>query len=172
MFSDNLKNAVKDAIGTEKTCDKKWKKVGTIAASEFSGPLAFDEVKQSFLDDVIYPAMGDETVKVMKMVIPRKGSKDWNDAGQTQQDAWTAFGKAKVTERGKGHSYFSRIRNDYAWPEAKVEGDDKPKTRDLKTRFNEELAALIKAAQNAEHPPFDVGMVIGHLESALKYVNK
>jgi|LauGreDrversion4_2_1035121.scaffolds.fasta_scaffold61918_1 hypothetical protein len=172
MFSDNLKNAVKDAISTEKTCEKKWKKVGDIAKQDFASALAFDEVKQAFLDEVIYPAMGDETVKVMKMVVPRKGTKDWNAASQTQQDAWAAFGKAKVTERGKGHSYFSRIRDVYAWPEPKVEGDDKPKARDLKTRFNEDLAALIKAGQNAEHPPFDVGMVIGHLESALKYVNK
>lgn len=171
MFSDNLKNAVKDAIGTEKTCEKKWKKVGAIVAADFASALAFDEVKQSFLDDVIYPAMGDETVKVMKMVVPRKGTKDWNAASQTQQDAWAAFGKAKVTERGKGHSYFSRIRNTYAWPEPETD-EDKPNARDLKTRFNEELAALIKAGQKAEHPPFDVGMVIGHLESALKYVNK
>ena len=114
MFSDNLKNAVKDAISTEKTCEKKWKKVGDIAKQDFASALAFDEVKQAFLDEVIYPAMGDETVKVMKMVVPRKGTKDWNAASQTQQDAWAAFGKAKVTERGKGHSYFSRIRDVYA----------------------------------------------------------
>lgn len=172
MFSDNLKNAVKDAIGTEETSKKKWKKVGTEAKKEFASALAFDEVKQAFLDEVIYPAMGDETVRIMKMEIPRKGTKDWNAASQTQQDAWAAFGAAKVTERGKGNSYFSRIRDVYAWPVEKVEGDDKPNARDLKTRFNEELAALIKAAQKAEHPPFDAGMVIGHLESALKYVNK
>lgn len=170
MFSDNLKNAVKDAITIESKAERKWLDVGTAGRAEFASEAALNEVRAKFLDDVIYPAMGAEAVKIINAEVPRKGSKDWNEAGATQQAAWTAINDAKKTVRGKGSVYFGRVVK-YAFPSQDEESTDTP-PRDLKTRFNEELAALIKAAQKAEHPPFDVGMVIGHLESALKYVNK
>lgn len=170
MINANIKKVVTDAIATENKAERKWLDVGAAVREEYASETALNEVRAEFLDQVIYPAMGDEAVKVIKAEIPRKGTKDWNDAGATQQAAWTAMNEAKKTVRGKGSVYFGRVVK-YAFP-SQDEGSADAPPRDLKTRFNEELAALIKAAQKAEHPPFDVGMVIGHLESALKYVNK
>jgi hypothetical protein len=171
MFSENLKKSVRNAIAAEKTTDNKWKAVGDIAKMEFESAAALESVRPQFLAEVIYPAMGDEAVKIIKAELPRKGSKDWNDASADQQAAWTAVKDAKKTVRGEGSVYFGRVV-EYGWPTPKSNETGAQRTRDLKTRFNEELAALIKAAQNAETPPFDTGMVIGHLEAALKYVNK
>lgn len=168
MINANIKKIVTDAIATESKAERKWLDVGAAVRAEYASAAALDEVRAEFLDQVIYPAMGENAVKVIRAEVPRKGTKDWNDAGATQQAAWTAINEAKKTVRGKGSVYFGRVK-ERAFPSEDT-ADNAP--RDLKTRFNEELAALIKAAQKAEHPPFDAGMVIGHLESALKYVNK
>lgn len=169
MFSDNLKNTVKDAIATENKAERKWFDVGAAGRAEFANEAALNEVRAKFLDEVIYPAMGAEAVKIIRAEIPRKGTKDWNDAGATQQAAWTAINEAKKTVRGKGSVYFGRVVK-YAFP-SEAESEPAAK-RDLKTRLNEELSALIKACQKSEGETFDIGMVIGHLESAMKYVNK
>ena len=169
MINANIKKVVTDAIATETKAERKWLDVGAAVRAEYASEAALNEVRADFLDQVIYPAISDEAVKVIKAELPRKGTKDWNDAGAAQQAAWSAMNEAKKTVRGKGSVYFGRVVK-YAFPSD--EESTPAAKRDLKTRFNEDLAALIKAGQNAEHPPFDVGMVIGHLESALKYVNK
>jgi len=169
MINSNIKKVVTDAIATESKAERKWLDVGAAIRDAFASEAALNEVRAEFLDTVIYPAMGDEAVKVIKAELPRKGTKDWNDAGATQQAAWTAMNDAKKTVRGKGSVYFGRVVK-YAFPsEAEAEPAAK---RDLKTRLNEELSALIKACQKSEGETFDVGMVVGHLESALKYINK
>ena len=165
----NIKKAVTDAIATETKAESKWLDVGAAVREVFASEEALNEVRAEFLDQIIYPAMGAEAVKIIRAEIPRKGTKDWNDAGATQQAAWTAINEAKKTVRGKGSVYFGRVVK-YAFP-SEVESEPAAK-RDLKTRLNEELSALIKACQKSEGETFDVGMVIGHLESALKYVNK
>ena len=169
MINSNIKKVVTDAIATESKAERKWLDVGAAIRDAFASEAALNEVRAEFLDTVIYPAMGDEAVKVIKAELPRKGTKDWNDAGATQQAAWTAMNDAKKTVRGKGSVYFGRVVK-YAFPsEAEAEPAAK---RDLKTRLNEELSALIKACQKSEGETFDVDMVVGHLESALKYINK
>ena len=169
MINANIKKVVTDAITTENKAERKWLDVGAAVREEYASETALNEVRADFLDQVIYPAMGDEAVKVIKAEIPRKGTKDWNDAGATQQAAWTAMNEAKKTVRGKGSVYFGRVVK-YAFPSD--EESTPAAKRDLKTRLNEELSALIKACQKSEGEVFDVGMVIGHLEATLKYVNK
>lgn len=169
MINANIKKVVTDAIATENKAERKWLDVGSAVRAEYASEAALNEVRADFLDQIIYPAMGDDAVKVIKAEIPRKGTKDWNDAGAAQQAAWTAINDAKKTVRGKGSVYFGRVVK-YAFP-SETESEPAAK-RDLKTRLNEELAALIKACQKSEGETFDVGMVIGHLESAMKYVNK
>lgn len=169
MINSNIKKVVTDAIATETKAERKWLDVGAAVRAEYASEAALNEVRADFLEQVIYPAMGDEAVKVIKAELPRKGTKDWNDAGAAQQAAWTAMNDAKKTVRGKGSVYFGRVVK-YAFP-SETESEPAAK-RDLKTRLNEELSALIKACQKSEGETFDVGMVIGHLESAMKYINK
>ena len=169
MINANIKKVVTDAIATETKAERKWFDVGAAIRDAFASEAALNEVRAEFLDTVIYPAMGDIAVKLINAEIPRKGSKDWNDASAEQQAVWATTNEAKKTVRGKGSVYFGRVVK-YAFP-SETESEPAAK-RDLKTRLNEELAALIKACQKSEGETFDVGMVIGHLESALKYINK
>ena len=169
MINSNIKKVITDAIATETKAERKWLDVGAAVRAEYASEAALNEVRAEFLGQVIYPAMGEYAVRAIRAEVPRKGTKDWNDATSEQQAAWSELNETKKTVRGKGSVYFGRVVK-YAFP-SEAESEPAAK-RDLKTRFNEELAALIKAAQNAEHPPFDAGMVIGHLESALKHVNK
>lgn len=170
MIDSNVKKEVTDAIRGELATGKKWVKAGQTVAAAYAGPEALDAIRADFLDQVIYPALGDDAVRILAAEVPRKGSTEWNSASADRQAEWTAANDAKKTVRGKGSVMYGRVVK-YAWPtDATDKGPTAP--RDLKTRMNEELAALIKACQKAESAPFDVGMVIGHLESALKYVNK
>ena len=169
MINANIKKVVTDAIATETKAERKWLDVGAAVREEFASEAALNEVRADFLDQVIYPAMGDGAVKIINAVLPRKGTKDWNDASAEQQAVWTTANEAKKMVRGKGSVYFGRVVK-YAFP-SETESEPAAK-RDLKTRLNEELSALIKACQKSEGETFDVGMVIGHLESAMKYVNK
>lgn len=169
MINSNIKKVVTDAIATESKAERKWLDVGAAVRAEYASEEALNEVRAQFLGQVIYPAMGEYAVRAIRAEVPRKGTKDWNDAGAEQQAAWSELNETKKTVRGKGSVYFGRVVK-YAFPsEAEAEPAAK---RDLKTRLNEELAALIKACQKSEGETFDVGMVVGHLESALKYINK
>ena len=170
MINATIKKTVTDAIATEQRGERKWADAGAAVRAEYATLEAFEAVRAQFLDEVIYPAMGDDAIKVIRAEVPRKGSKDWNEATTEQRAAWSQLNDAKKTVRGKGSVYVGRVSK-YAFPSDPADkGPTAP--RDLKTRFNEEIAALIKAAQKAEQPSFDVGPVIGHLEAALKYVNK
>ena len=169
MINANIKKAIVDAIGCENKAERKWLDAGSAVRAEYTSREALEAVRPQFLAEVIYPAMGDIAVKLINAEIPRKGSKDWNDASAEQQAVWATTNEAKKTVRGKGSVYFGRVM-EYAFPEDKS-GEPHAK-RDLKTRLNEELAALIKACQKDEGASFDIGPVIGHLEAALKYVNK
>lgn len=169
MIDATVKKALTDAIRGDVTTTRKWVQAGQTVALAYTGPEAFEAVRAQVLDEVIYPAMGDDAVKVIRAEVPRKGGKEWNGATTDQQAAWAALTEAKKTVRGSGSVYFGRVVR-YAWPTDKEKGPTAK--RDLKTRMNEELAALVKACQSAESAPFDIGPVIGHLEAALKYVNK
>jgi len=169
MINSAVKKVITDAIHTDQRGERKWLDAGNTVRNEYASAEAFDAVRAEVLDEVIYPAMGDEALRIIRAEVPRKGGKDWNAASAEQQAAWSQLNDAKKTVRGKGSVYFGRVSK-YAFPSEADTGPSAP--RDLKTRMNEELAALIKACQKAESAPFEIGMVVGHLESALKYVNK
>lgn len=169
MIDAIVKKDVTEAVRGELANGKRWVKAGQTVAAAYAGPEALEAVRAEFLDAVIYPALGDDAVKILAADVPRKGSKEWNGATAARQAEWTTANEAKKTVRGKGSVMFGRVMK-YAFPTDADKGPTPP--RDLKTRMNEELAALIKACQKAEGAPFDIGMVVGHLESALKYVNK
>ncbi len=169
-ISANVKKAFGIAIAGEIANGHKWQGVGKALSAEYATREAAELVKDAIVFEGIIPHMGEEAVRIMSAEMPRKGSKDWNAASANQQAAWTAIKEAKPRVRAAAEVYYNRAM-DYAWPQATTEkGPTAP--RDLKTRVNEELAALIKAMQKATEPTFDVGPVIGHLEAALKYVNK
>lgn len=157
MIPSNIKKVVTDAIKSEATTGKKWVEVGNVVRTEYASAEALKAIKDEFLDEVIYPAMGDETVRIMRAEVPRKGTKEWNGASATQQAAWTTLGKAKISERGKGGSYFFRICDKYAFPTPKDESDEKASTEqkatDDATYCTERTTQCIKRLQKSEAPP-------------------
>ena len=170
MIDSNVKKTVTTAIQAETTTARRWLTAGEVVRNAYASADALEAVRAEFLDQVIYPALGDDAVRILAAEVPRKGSKEWNGASADRQAEWSAANDAKKTVRGKGSVMFGRVVK-YAFPPDESERGPTAQ-RDLKTRMTEELAALIKACQKAESAPFDIGMVIGHLESALKYVNK
>ena len=169
-ISANLKKAFGVAIAGEIANGHKWVGVGKVLAADYTSREAAELVKDELIFDGIIPHMGDEAVRIMSADMPRKSTKEWNAASADQQAAWTAIKAAKPRVRAAAEVFYNRAL-DYAWPQAATDKGPTAK-RELKTRLNEELAALIKACQKEAEPLFDVGPVIGHLEAALKYVNK
>ena len=156
MIPANVKKATQDAIRSQATTDKKWLEVGAVVKSEYASADAFTAIKDEFLDEVIYPAMGDEAVRVMRAEVPRKDTKEFIGASATQQAAWVAAGKAKISVRGKGNSFFSRIRDRYAFPTAKDDdekADTEQKATDDATYCTERTTQCIKRLQKSEAPP-------------------
>lgn len=156
MIPSNIKKVVTDAIKSEATTGKKWLEVGNVVRTEYASAEALTAIKDEFLDEVIYPAMGDETVRIMRAEVPRKDSKEFIAASATQQAAWVAAGKAKISERGKGNSFFSRIRDRYAFPTAKDDdekADTEQKATDDATYCTERTTQCIKRLQKSEAPP-------------------
>lgn len=168
MIKESIKRLFRDALTIEAKGEKKWLELGNEVRNEYSGPEALDAIKEEFLDEVIFPALGDDAVRVMRAEIPRTNSKEFKGASATQQAEWLAIGAAKKTVRGKAHSNYTRVRDDYAWPKAD-DGKGKTEPRSLKTRTNEEVSALIKAHERNEQGDAEV---IKYLELALKANNK
>lgn len=168
MIQNTIKKILTDAIKAEGTVARKWAECGAAIRAEYASREAVEAVRAELLDEVVYPAMGDEAVRIIRAEVPRKGSKDWTAASAEQQAAWAQLNDAKKTVRGKGSVYVGRAI-EYAYP-----SDDKgpSEPRDLKTRLNEELAALVKACQKAESASFDIGATIRALEATLAVVNK
>lgn len=167
MIKESIKRLFRDALSIEAKGEKKWLELGLEVRNEYSGPEALDAIKDEFLDEVIFPALGDDAVRVMRADIPRTNSKEFKGASPTLQAEWLAIGAAKISWRGKAHSNYTRVRNDYAWPKADDKGPTEP--RSLKTRTNEEVSALIKAHERNEQGNAEV---IEYLELALKANNK
>jgi len=169
MIQSNIKKVVTDAIRAEGAVAKKWSEVGSVVRGEYETREAVEAIRAEFLDEVIYPAMGDDSLRVIRAEVPRKGSKEWSGATSEQQAAWSQLNDAKKTVRGKGSVYFGRVV-EYAFPSDTDKGPTQ--ARDLKTRLNEELASLVKACQKAESASFDIGATIRALEATLAVINK
>lgn len=172
MISLNIKKAVTDAIKSEATTGKKWVEVGNVVRTEYASADALTAIKDDFLDDVIYPAMGDETVRIMRVEVPRSNSKEFIAASASQQAAWTTLAKAKVSERGKGSSFFSRIRDKYAFPT--VGKDDDESDTDSKSpeanqvKLLKKATELLTALQKDEAPTYKHKEAVAACQTVIK----
>jgi hypothetical protein len=149
MISTNIKNAFREAIKGDQVAEGKWQRVGTTIKTEYSDRASVEAIKQQFLDDVIYPAMGDNAVAAVNADLPRMNSTEYKErAAKTDGYAaqWKAANTLKKNTKAAGHEYFTRSLN-YAFG-AQPKGDTTPRT--LKTRTVEELTALIKAHEKDE----------------------
>lgn len=171
-ISEKVKKSSTDAIRSDVKTEGKWKVAGTDVATEYTSAEAFTAIKDEYLDEVVYPAMGDEAVRIMRAEVPRSNSKQFKEAGETQQFAWVALGKAKISTRGKGSSYFARVRK-YAFGEVEVEGETEGETeaeRTLRAVINEGAAALIKKCQKADPAKIKIDCDVGRVIAALEKV--
>ena len=167
MINANIKKLFADALSIEKKGERKWLELGNEVRAEYVSAEAFTAVKVEFLDEVVFPAMGDDAVRVMRAEIPRKGTKAWNEATESQRSEWKELKDRRATVNGAASSYFARVRDKYAFPSD--EGNGTPEPRNLKTRTNEELAALVKAHERSEDGNAEV---IKYLNLALQANNK
>ena len=99
MINANIKKAIVDAIGCENKAERKWLDAGAAVRGEYASREALEAVRPQFLAEVIYPALGEDAIRVINAEIPRKGSKDWNAASADQQAAWSAINEGKKITR-------------------------------------------------------------------------
>ena len=160
--------AVTEAVRGDINTVNKWQTAGDIVRGFYGTEGALNEVKAQFIADAILPAMDKRHANALNKELPRKGSSEYVAfIGEHGADAWDVANQSKKDARAIAHTMFTRVAK-YAFPTEKTETTP----RDLKTRLNEEIAALVKACQKAEGTTFDVGATITALESALKVINK
>lgn len=168
MEYSNVIKTVSDAVRGDINTVNKWHTAGNAVREFYGTETAINEVKAQFIVDAIIPALDKRHAVALAKELPRKGSADYVAfVGAHGADAWDTANQAKKDARATAHTMFSRVVK-YAFPSEKTESAP----RDLKTRLNEELAALIKACQKSEDATFDVGATIEALEAALTVINK
>ena len=168
MQYTEMTKAVNDAVKGDINSVNKWQTAGNTVREFFGTESALTEVKAQFIADAIIPAINPAHAKALSKDLPRKGSADYVAfVGAHGADAWDAANQAKKDARAVAHTMFARVVK-YAFPAEKTENTP----RDLKTRLNEEIAALVKACQKAEGATFDIGATITALEATLKIINK
>lgn len=160
--------AVTEAVRGDINSVNKWQTAGQAVRGFYGTEAALNEVKAQFIADAILPAIDKRHVAALNKELPRKGSGEYVAfVGAHGADAWEIANQAKKDARATAHTMFSRVAK-YAFPAEKAEAAP----RDLKTRLNEEIAALVKACQKAEAATFDVGATITALNAALTIINK
>lgn len=168
MQYSEMTKAVTEAVRGDINSVNKWQTAGQSVREFFGTESAIAEVKAQFIADAIMPAIDKRHAQALAKELPRKGSADYVAyVGAHGVDAWETANQAKKDARSVAHTMFARVVK-YAFPAEKTE----TAPRDLKTRLNEELAALVKACQKAEAPAFDVAAVLACLEATLTAVNK
>lgn len=168
MEYSTMTKAVTEAVRGDINSVNKWQTAGQSVREFFGTESAITEVKAQFIADAIMPAIDKRHAQALAKDLPRKGSADYVAfVGAHGADAWEVANQAKKDARSVAHTMFARVVK-YAFPSEKTETTP----RDLKTRLNEELAALVKACQKAEAASFDVGATITALEAALSVINK
>ena len=168
MEYSQVTKAVLDAVRGDINTVNKWQTAGESVRAFYGTETAINEVKAQFIADAIIPALDKKHAQALARELPRKGSADYVAfVANHGADLWDTQNQAKKDARATAHTMFSRVVK-YAFPSEKTESAP----RDLKTRLNEELAALVKACQKAEAPAFDVAAVLACLEATLTAVNK
>ena len=160
--------SVTEAVRGDINTVNKWQIAGQTVRGFYGTEGALNEVKAQFIADAILPAIDKRHVAALNKELPRKGSSEYVAyVGAHGATAWDNANQAKKDARAVAHTMFSRVIK-YAFPTEKTEAAP----RDLKTRLNEEIAALVKACQKAEAASFDVGATIAALNNALSVINK
>jgi len=163
-ISSTVKKTSTDAIQLEAKTGKKWKEAGEAIRAEYASAEAFTAIKDEYLDTVVYPALGDEAVRIMRAVIPRSNSKEFIGASATQQAEWVADGKAKISVRGTANSLFARVRDKYAFPsvadDTETESEGANKRTDDVTFCMERNTQCEKRLQKSETPPKNIAKVL------------
>ena len=166
-YTQVTKNVI-DAIKGDINSVNKWQTAGESVRGFFGTESAIVEVKAQFIADAIIPALNPVHAKALAKDLPRKGSADYVAfVGSHGADFWEDLNQMKKDARSVAHTMFARVVK-YAFPAEKTE----TVPRDLKTRLNEELAALVKACQKAEDAPFNLNQVIVALNATLILVNE
>lgn len=164
----DVTKAVTEAVRGDINTVNKWQTAGQTVRGFYGTEGALNEVKAQFIADAILPAIDKRHVAALNKELPRKGSSEYVAfVGAHGATAWDNANQAKKDARAVAHTMFSRVIK-YAFPAEKTETTP----RDLKTRLNEELAALVKACQKAEAAQFDLGATIVALNAALTIINK
>lgn len=168
MQYSEMTKAVADAVKGDINSVNKWQTAGQTVREFYGTETAVNEVKAQFIADAIIPALDKKHAQALSRELPRKGSADYVAfVANHGADLWESQNTAKKDARATAHTMFSRVVK-YAFPAEKTETTP----RDLKTRINEELAALVKACQKSEGASFDLGATIAALEATLTIVNK
>ena len=168
MEYQQVTKSVIEAVKGDINSVNKWQTAGDSVRQFFGTESAIVEVKAQFIADAIIPAINPVHAKALAHDLPRKGSADYVAfVGQHGAERWDAINQAKKDARSVAHTMFARVVK-YAFPVEKAE----TAPRDLKTRLNEEISALIKACQKAEGASFDLGATITALDATLKIINK
>ena len=163
---ETVTKSVIDAVKEDDKSKGKWLSAGQAVSVYYMNAENLEAVKAQFIADAILPAIPKHAA-ALAVDLPRKGSEEYNKMGESNRAKWEAANDAKKAARATANTYFSRIVG-YAFPKEKVQAAP----RDIKTRFNEEIAALVKACEKAEDAPFDVVAVKAALENVLTLVNK
>lgn len=166
MKYETLTKNVIDAVRNELTGVNKWQVAGASVCEFYGTEAALNEVKAQFIADAILPALDKRHSAALAVDLVRKGSKEYNALDASGVAKWESQNQAKKDARATAATMFNRIVG-YAFPKEKTEAAP----RDLKTRLNEEIAALVKACQKAEDAPFHVSSVIEALNIAMTAVN-
>ncbi len=168
VINAKLAKSVQDAISGDIKLGGVWLKVGTDAREAYPSEAALLEAKAFFIDSYIIPAMPGAT-KILAVVQHRKGSPAYLEAcakDATYEGQHRAADDAKKSVRAMAHTYFARAAK-YAYPKEKAV----PEPRSLKTRIQEDIAALIKACEKAEDAPFNLTKTVAALNAVLAEVN-
>ncbi len=151
MINVAIKNAFRDAIKGEQAAEGKWQRVGGTIKTDYTDRAAVESIKQQFLDEVVYPAMGDNAVVAVNADLPRKNSTEYKERAAKSDGyvaQWEAANTLKKNTKAAGHEYFKRSLNYAFGEEPKDTTANAPRT--LKTRTIEELTALVKAHEKDE----------------------
>ena len=163
-----LAKSVSAAIGGDLKLIGQWQNVGSDAREVYATESALLEAKAFFLESYIVPAMPNAT-KILGVIQLRKGSTQYLEAcakDGTYKAQHTAADDAKKSVRAMAHTYFARIVK-YAFPSEASAST----ARNLKTRIQEEVAALIKACEKSEDADFNLPKTLATLQNVLAAVN-
>ena len=167
MEYQTVTKTVVDAIRNDINTVNKWQTAGQSVREFFGTEAALTEVKAQFIADAILPAIDKRHAAALQVELVRKGSKEYNALDQSGKDKWEAANQAKKDARAIAHTMFARVVS-YAFPKEK----EPSAPRTLKTRFCEDIAALIKAGEKAEDADFDIVKCLQHLQAALAVAAK